>query len=89
MIVWIWEAAGPAADACGVTATAEAACAAAGTLLASGHACTARIQQAAIVLGNAALTYDYQPTGRTWEARLHDGVPVWAPAFRRPQRAVP
>ena len=35
MIVWIWDASGPAADACGVAGTAEA----------------ARVEQAAIVVG--------------------------------------
>lgn len=76
MIVWIWDAAGPAADACGVTDTAEAARAAAGSLLASGEADAARVEQAAIVIGRA-LTYDYYPTGRAWHARLESGAPVW------------
>jgi hypothetical protein len=38
MIVWIWDASGPATDACGVAGTAEAARRAAGALLSSGHA---------------------------------------------------
>lgn len=86
MIVWLWEAAGPAADACGVAGTAEAARRAAGSLLASGRAEAARIERAAIVMGRA-LTYDYYPTGRIWEARLEGGQPAWTPAHRRPERA--
>jgi hypothetical protein len=81
MIVWIWDASGPAADVCGVTGTAEAARHAAGGLVASGKAKAARVQEAAIVVG-AALTYDYCPTGRTWHARLKAGYPAWTPAGR-------
>src|SRR6266700_5317732 len=77
MIVWIWDASGPAADACGVAGTAEAARDAAGPLLASGRADAARVEQAVIVLGSAALTYGYCPTGRAWEARLSAGRLTW------------
>jgi len=48
-MVWIWEASGPAADACGVAGTPDAARDAAGTLLESGRARAARVQQAALV----------------------------------------
>jgi hypothetical protein len=82
MIVWIWDASGPAADACGVTGTAEAARRAAGALLASGQAEAARVEQAAIVIG-WALTYDYCLTGCAWDARLESGRPVWVPGPRR------
>jgi hypothetical protein len=78
MIVWIWDASGPAADACGVTGTAEAARQAAGSLLASGRAEAARVEQAEIVIGRT-LTYDYCRTGCTWAARLESGRPVWVP----------
>ena len=76
MIVWIWDASGPAADACGVTGTADAARRAAGSLVTSGQAEAARVEQAAIVLGSA-LTYDYCPTGETWAARLNAGRLTW------------
>jgi hypothetical protein len=76
MIVWIWDASGPAADACGVTGTAEAARRAAGSLVTSGQAEAARVEQAAIVLGSA-LTYDYCLTGETWAARLNAGQLTW------------
>jgi hypothetical protein len=76
MIVWIWDASGPAADACGVTGTAEAARQAAGSLVTSGQAEVARVEQAAVVLG-IALTYDYCPTGETWAARLTAGRLTW------------
>src|SRR5487761_326301 len=69
MIVWIWAASGPAADACGITSTAEAARGAAGSLVTSGQAEAARVEQAAVVLGST-LTYDYCLTGETWAARL-------------------
>jgi hypothetical protein len=76
MIVWIWDASGPASDACGVAGTAEAARRAAGLLVSSGQAEAARVEQAAIVLG-IALTYDYCPTGETWAARLTAGRLTW------------
>ena len=85
MIVWIWDASGPAADACGVAGTREAARSAAGSLVTSGQADTARIEQAAIVVGHA-LSYDYCPTGRAWTARLNAGRLTWAPV-PRPGRA--
>jgi hypothetical protein len=86
MIVWIWDASGPAADACGVAGTAEAARRAAGSLLASGQAEDAHVEQAAIVIG-LALTYDYCPTGRAWAARLESGSPTWVPVPPLPGRA--
>jgi hypothetical protein len=86
MIVWIWDASGPAADACGVAGTAEAARRAAGSLLASGQAEDAHIEQAAIVIG-LALTYDYCPTGRAWAARLESGSPTWVLVPPLPGRA--
>jgi hypothetical protein len=86
MIVWIWDATGPAADACGVAGTADAARRAAGSLLASGRARAARIEQATIVIG-CTLSYDYCPTGRAWAARMESGRPAWAPVPRQPGRA--
>jgi hypothetical protein len=76
MMVWIWDASGPAADACGVAETAEAARRAAGSLMTSGQAEAARVEQAAVVLG-VALTYDYCLTGETWAARLTAGRLTW------------
>jgi hypothetical protein len=87
MIVWIWDASGPAASACGVAGTAEAARHAAGTLVTSGRADAARVEQAAIVIGST-LTYDYCPTGRAWNARLNAGRLTWTPA-PQPRRAAP
>ena len=87
MIVWIWDATGPAADACGVAGTADAARRAAGTLLSSGRADAARVEQAAIVLGST-LSYDYCPTGQAWDARLEAGRPAWVPVPRLPGQAV-
>ncbi|HET6190175.1 MAG TPA: hypothetical protein VFE59_24645 [Trebonia sp.] len=86
MIVWIWDASGPAADACGVAGTAEAARRAAGSLLASGQAEAARVEQAAIVVGTT-LTYDYCPTGQAQAGRLEAGRPMWVPAPDLPERA--
>jgi hypothetical protein len=87
MIVWIWDANGPAVDACGVTGTAEAARRAAGSLLASGRADAARVEQATMVIGRA-LTYDYCLTGCAWAARMEAGRPVWVPARGLPELAV-
>ena len=86
MIVWIWDAIGPAADACGVAGTAEAARRAADSLLASGRARAARVEQAAVVIG-CALTYDYCPTGRAWAGRMESGSPAWVPVPCQPERA--
>lgn len=86
MMVWIWDAAGPAADACGVAGTAEAARRAAGSLMTSGQARTARVEQAALVIGRA-LTYDYCPTGPAWSARLEPGGLTWVPVTGLHQRA--
>jgi len=79
MMVWIWDATGPAASACGVADTADAARRSAGSLIASGRADAARVEQAALVLGTT-LTYDYCPTGRRWHARLDAGRLTWTPA---------
>ncbi len=79
MIVWIWDASGPAASACGVAGTAEAARDAAGSLVASGRADAARVEQAALVV-DTTLTYDYCPTGRAWHARLDAGSLTWTRA---------
>jgi hypothetical protein len=87
IVVWIWDATGPAASACGVAGTAEAARQAAGSLLTSGRAEAARVEQAAIVVGTA-LTYGYCPTGRAWHARLDGGRLTWTLA-RLPGAAAP
>ncbi len=79
MIVWIWDASGSTASACGVAGTAEAALDAAGALVTSGKAEAARVEQAAIVLGTT-LSYGYCPTGRAWRARLVAGRLTWTPA---------
>lgn len=88
MIVWIWDASGPAASACGVAGTAEAARSAAGALVASGQAQIARVLQAAIVLGST-LTYDYCPTGQGWHAWLDDGQLTWTIVARPARQAAP
>ena len=86
MTVWIWDASGPAADACGVAGTAEAARRAAGLLLASGRARAAHVEQAAVVIG-CTLTYDYCPTGRAWSGRMESGRPAWVRVPRAVGRA--
>jgi hypothetical protein len=88
MIVWIWDASGPTASACGVAGTAEAARDAAGALVASGRARAARVEQAVIVLGST-LTYDYCPTGRVWRARLDAGRLDWTLTLPHVSRAMP
>ena len=88
MIVWIWDASGPAASACGVAGTAEAARRAAGALVTSGQAEAARVEQAALVLGTT-LSYGYCPTGQAWRARLDAGQLTWTPAAPLPRPAAP
>ena len=86
MIVWIWDASGPAASACGVAGTAAAARDAAGQLVADGRADAARVERAALVVGTT-LSYDYCPTGQAWAARLEAGRLTWTPAPGLPGRA--
>jgi hypothetical protein len=69
-----------------VAGTAEAARRAAGSLLASGRAGAANVEQATIVIGRT-LTYDYCPTGRAWAARLESGSPTWVLVPPLPGRA--
>ena len=88
MIVWIWDASGPAASACGVAGTAEAARDAAGALVASGRARAAWVEQAVIGLGTT-LTYEYCPTGRVWRARLEAGRLDWTLTLPHISRAAP
>ena len=79
MIVWIWDAIGPAASACGVADTADAARRCVSSLISSGRAHAAHVEQATLVLGTT-LSYDYCPTGRGWHARLDGGRLTWTPA---------
>jgi hypothetical protein len=88
MIVWIWDASGPAASACGVAGTAEAARNAADSLLESGRAEAASVEQAALVVGST-LSYDYCPTGRAWAARLDAGRLTWTVVPRPSAPAAP
>jgi hypothetical protein len=71
-----------------VAGTAEAARSAAGSLVTSGKADAARVEQAAVVLGTT-LTYGYCPTGRAWHARLDAGELTWTTATRPPRQAAP
>lgn len=86
MIVWIWDASGPAVGACGVAGTAEAARSAAGSVLAAGRAETARVERAVLVISTGPLTYDYWPDGHTWTARLNAGRAAWTHTFRSPEQ---
>jgi hypothetical protein len=80
VIVWLWDASGPARTACGVTDSEARARQAAETLLAAGQADAARIERAALGLGSGTMTYGYQRTGQPQHARIRDGRVTWKPA---------
>ena len=77
MIVYLWEACGPARSAQGVTDSEVRARQAAETLLIGGQAADAVLEQAVLGLGTGSMTYGYQPTGLAWHALLIDGRATW------------
>lgn len=78
MIVWLWDADGPARTARGVTGDEAAARHAAEACLRNGQARSAAVEQAHAVLGMESLTTGYQRTGNGWTAKCcHDGRISW------------
>jgi hypothetical protein len=88
VIVWLWDADGPARSGRGVTGNGEAARQAAEAFLRGGHASAARVERAVSMPGVRALTAGYQRTGDGWTAVHRDGRVTWIPfAVRLPGRS--
>jgi len=83
VILFLWDAPGPALTARGVTSSEASARQAAETVLLCGQATDAVVEKAILGLGTGSMTYGYQRTGVTWHALLAGGSVTWArPAAR-------
>lgn len=79
MIVWLWQADGPAEGGLGISGEQEQARRPAAARLRSGAASSAVVTEAVAELD--ALDAGYRPTGRRWEARVDRAGRVrWAQA---------
>lgn len=88
MIVWLWDAPGPARAARGVTDDEATARRAAETCLRSGQARSAAVEKAHAVLGVQSLTSGYERTGDGWTAECRqDGRISWMPLPGSPELA--
>jgi len=80
VIVWLWDAAGPACRASGVSADIARAREAARACLTAGQATTALVQAAELVDGTDVLDPYYDRFGRRWQARrTRRGAYRWHP----------
>jgi hypothetical protein len=85
VIVWLWDAPGPARCACGVTIDYARAREAAGACLTAGLATTALVQAAELVAGPDVLDPYYARFGRRWQARRTRGGGIrWQSLAARP-----
>lgn len=83
MIVWLWDAPGPARTARGVTDDEATARRAAETCLRSGQARSAAVEKAHAVLGVRSLTSGYERTGDGWTAKCRQDSQIsWTPLPR-------
>jgi hypothetical protein len=88
VIVWLWNAPGPARAARGVTDDEATARRAAETCLRSGQARSAAVEKAHAVLGVQSLTSGYERTGDGWTAECRqDGRISWMPLPGSPELA--
>ena len=78
MIVYLWDAPGPARTARGVTSSEARARLAAETCLIGGQATDAVVEKAILGLGAGSMTYGYQRTGPAWHALLSGGRVTWS-----------
>jgi hypothetical protein len=91
MIVWLWEAVGPASSACGISRDPDDAREAASAYLTDGTATTATVQAAALVANPTGTQPHYDRFGSTWQAtRTSVGDVCWheqaaTPAPQPPQ----
>ena len=79
MIVWLWDAYGPARTGRGITDNQARALQHAETCLRSGQASIAKVEAARAELGIRTLTSGYQRTGQGWRGRCGDSGIRWEP----------
>ncbi len=79
MIVFLWEADGPARSGRGVTDDRARALRNAETCLRSGQANVAKVERATLMSGIRTLTSGYLRTGDGWRARCGDTGIRWEP----------
>ena len=77
MIVWLWDAYGPARGGRGITDDEERAIQNAETLMRSGQARVAQVESAHADLGTRTLTSGYRRTGQGWRGRYGDTGIRW------------
>ena len=83
VILYLWDAPGPARTARGVTSSEARARQAAETFLTGGQATDAIVEKAILCLGAGSMTYGYQRTGPAWHALLIDGRVTWTRSTAR------
>ena len=74
MIVWLWNADGPAGNGRGVTDDRARAFQSAEACLCSGQADVAEVEGARLVLGVRTLAFEYERTGEGWRPPAHASV---------------
>jgi hypothetical protein len=79
VIVWLWDALGPARTTRGVSGDHATALQAAEACLLTGEAHAARVEQAVAILGTETLTSSYRRTGNGWHARRSTSGITWKP----------
>ena len=77
VILYLWDAPGPARAARGVTSSEAHARQAAEAFLIGGQASDASVEKAILGLGAGSMTYGYQRTGVAWHALLIGGRVTW------------
>jgi hypothetical protein len=88
VIVYLWDAPGPARTMRGISGDETAARQAAETCLLTGQADAARVEAAVAVLEIQTLTSAYRRTGRGWQARRGSGGSIkWEPLGPVPSTA--
>jgi hypothetical protein len=87
MMVWLWDASGPARSGRGITDDQTRALAVAEAYLRSGNANVARVEAARLVSGTRTLTTGYERTGEGWRGRCADSGIRWEAFAPAPGRA--
>jgi hypothetical protein len=87
MMLWLWDAYGPARSGHGVTDNQARAFAIAEAYLRSGGASVAKVEGARMVLGVRTLTSGYERTGERWQGRCGDSGIRWEQFAPAPDRA--
>ncbi|WP_300608543.1 hypothetical protein [Trebonia sp.] len=77
MIVWLWDACGPARTGRGITDDRARAVRIAETYLRTGQATVATVEGARLLSGIRTLTTGYQRTGEGWRARCGGSGICW------------